>query len=151
MRRNALAVIGAVSHKLPWRQPISYATFAMRGAPSHQIVRESTYLRSASRSQDPVAEDDATMPDTVEKVAERLARLENTVAQGFYDVNRRFDNVDARFDKVDARLDKVDARLDKVDARLDKVDARFDKVDAQMKILVEMVQGLSDQIRGRRD
>ena len=46
---------------------------------------------------------------------EFLARL---MAEGFAQVNTRFDGVDTRFDGIDVRLDGVDARLDGVDARL---------------------------------
>ncbi len=38
------------------------------------------------------------MPDTVEKVAERLARLEKTVAEGFCDTNARIAALDNKID-----------------------------------------------------
>ena len=38
------------------------------------------------------------MTDTVEKVAERLAQLEKTVAEGFYETNSRFAALDNKID-----------------------------------------------------
>src|SRR5688572_14661666 len=79
MRRNCAGVIGGVSHKWQCRRSASYATSATLLADSHKIVRESPYFTSALHSQDRRAEDDATMADTVEKVVERLGRLEDKV------------------------------------------------------------------------
>ena len=50
-----------------------------------------------------MAEDDATMPDTVEKVAERLAQLEKTVAEGFHDTNARI--AAAAINKLDVSVE----------------------------------------------
>jgi hypothetical protein len=70
-----------------------------------QVVRELPYFDAASPSQDHIAKDDATMRDTVEKVAERLAQLEKTVAEGFFRNNERFENIDARLDKLEHKFD----------------------------------------------
>src|SRR5688572_646043 len=100
MRRNCAGVIGAVSHKWQCRRSVSYATSATPLAHSHKIVRESPYFTSALLSQDQCAEDDATMDDTVEKVAERLGRLEDKV-----------ERLDQRVEQLDAKVERLDDKV----------------------------------------
>ena len=76
------------------------------------------------------AKDDATLPDTVEKVAERLAKLEATVAEGFHE-NK------ARFAALDARLDALDR----------KIDISVESLRGDFRTLVEIVTGFMDEMR----
>ncbi len=72
------------------------------------------------------------MKDTVDKVAESLARLEVTVAEGFYANNQRFDAIDRRFDGVDQRLHEAELR----DIALsNKIDANTESLRAEIRAM----------------
>ena len=67
------------------------------------------------------------MTDTVEKVAERLAQLEKTVAEGFYETNSRF-----------AALDN-------------KIDVSVESLRGDIKTVIEVVSALTDEMRRTTD
>ena len=71
------------------------------------------------------------MDDTVEKVAERLAQLERTVAEGFHENTKQFDRVEARIGRLEARFD----------ARFGGLDARLDALDNKIGVSVESLRG----------
>ena len=100
--------------------PSLASNFASYGG---QVVSELTYFDPASPSQDHTAEDDATMEDTVEKVAERLAQLENTVAEGFHESNARFTALD------------------------NKINVSVESLRGDIKTVIEVVNGLTDEMR----
>jgi hypothetical protein len=52
------------------------------------------------------------MPDTVDKVAERLARLEVTVAKGFHDTELRFREIIQRLEEGEARDQALSRKID---------------------------------------
>jgi hypothetical protein len=113
----------------------------MRAWHSHKIVSELTYFDAASPSQDHTAEDDATMDDVVEKVAERLAQLEKTVAEGFHGNTQRFQGMDARFESVDARFTALE----------NKLDVSVESLRGDIKTVIEMVTALADEWRRTAD
>lgn len=67
------------------------------------------------------------MPDTVEKVAERLARLEHTVAEGFY--------------ANDARINALD----------NKIDISVESLRSDIKTVLEAVGALTEELRRTTD
>ena len=77
------------------------------------------------------------MEDTVEKVAERLARLETTVAKGFHENTRQFNQVEARFDGLDARLDALD----------NKIDVSVESLRGDLKTVVEILTAHINEMR----
>lgn len=88
------------------------------------------------------------MEDTVEKVAERLAQLEKTVAEGFHENTRQFKQVEARIGRLEARFD---ARFGGVDARLDaldnKIDVSVESLRGDVKTVVEILTAHIDEMR----
>lgn len=58
------------------------------------------------------------MAETMDKVAERLARLETTVAEGFHDTSTRLQDVQARFEDLHARIGALDNKFDVVSESL---------------------------------
>jgi hypothetical protein len=119
---------------MPRAEVDSNATFAMRVCRSRKNVRELPYFDAASHSQVPAAKDDATMTDTVEKVAERLARLETTVAEGFRDNGLRFQGIEARLDALD-----------------NKIDVSVESLRGDIKTVIEVVTALTDEWRRTAD
>lgn len=72
------------------------------------------------------------MKDTVDKVAERLARLEVTVTEGCYSNKQRFDAIDRRFDGVDQQLHEAELR----DIALgEKIDASTESLRAEIRAM----------------
>lgn len=69
------------------------------------------------------------MADTVDKVSERLAELEVTVAQGFHDLRPRFQSIDQSFEQVDQRFEQVNQRFKQVDQRFDQIDQRLNDLE----------------------
>ena len=86
--------------------------------------------------------------NTVEKVAERLAQLERTVAEGFHENTRQFNRVEARIDRLEARFD---ARFGGLDARLgvldNKIDASVEWLHGDLKTVVEIVTAHINEMR----
>ena len=108
------------------------------------MIRESPYFWSASPSQDHAAVDDATMEDTVEKVAERLAQLEKTVAEGFFANSEQFKQADGRFNSLDARFNAMELRLDALD---NKIDISVESLRSDIKTVLDAVGALADEMR----
>jgi tetrahydromethanopterin S-methyltransferase subunit G len=144
MRRNCAGVIGGVSHKWQCRRSASYATSATLLADSHKIVRESPYFTSALHSQDRRAEDDATMEDTVDKVAERLAQLEKTVAEGFFANSEQFKRAGGRFTSIEAHFNAMDLRLDALDH---KIDISVESLRSDIKTVLDAVGAVAEEMR----
>jgi hypothetical protein len=69
-----------------------------------RFIRKSEYFALASASLLHRAEDDATMADTVEQVAERLAQLEVTVAKGFHEMDQRLLTMTGKIDIITESL-----------------------------------------------
>jgi len=84
------------------------------------------------------------MPDTVEKVAERLARLESTVAKGFFENSQRFDRLDGRMDQLDGRMDRLERRMTALD---NKLDVSVDSLRSDIKTVLDGVTSLADETR----
>lgn len=62
------------------------------------------------------------MTDTVEKVAERLAHLEKTVAEGFYDTNARITALDNKLDvSVESLRGDLKTVIDVLTAHIDEM------------------------------
>lgn len=81
------------------------------------------------------------MTDTVEKVAERLAQLEKTVAEGFHENTRQFGRLEARFG---ARFGGLDARLDALD---NKLDVSVESLRGDLKTVVEVLTAHIEEMR----
>jgi hypothetical protein len=77
------------------------------------------------------------MEDTVDKVAERLARLEETVAKGFFDSGLQFKSIDAPFSMLDRRLDAMDR----------KIGVSVESLRADIKTVLETVIGFTEEMR----
>jgi hypothetical protein len=120
----------------------------MRVRCSRKNVSELPYFEAASHSQDNGAKDDATMTDTVEKVAERLALLEKTVAEGFHGNTERFKGMDVRFASIDVRFASIDARFDALE---NKLDVSVESLRGDIKTVVEIVKALTDEMRRTTD
>ena len=109
----------------------------MQALRSRKIISELTYFDAASPSQDLIAEDDAMLPDTVEKVAERLAHLEKTVAAGFHENTRQFNLAEARFGGLDARLDALD----------NKIAVSVESLRGDIQTVLEALTAFTDEMR----
>jgi len=71
---------------------------------------------------------------------ELLARL---MAEGFGEMNTRFDGIDNRLDGMDDRFDGIDGRLDGIDGRLDGIDGRLlslEKIQSQTLSRLESIE-----------
>lgn len=92
------------------------------------------------------------MPDTVDKVAERLARLEGTVAQGFHENTIRFENLEARIEKLDARVDTGFRASESRDEALGrKIDANAESLRAEInKAMQTTIETLREEFRRGR-
>lgn len=77
------------------------------------------------------------MRETVEKVAERLAQLEKTVAEGFHGNTQRFQGMDARFDSIDARFTALE----------NKLDVSVESLRGDITTVIEVVKALTDEMR----
>ena len=77
------------------------------------------------------------MEDTVEKVAERLAQLEKTVAEGFFASSEQFKRIDARFNAMELRLDALDH----------KIDISVESLRSDIKTVLDAVGALADEMR----
>ncbi len=74
------------------------------------------------------------MTDTVEKVAERLAQLEKTVAEGFHANTTRFRGLDARLDALN-----------------NKIDVSVESLRGDLKTVVEILTAHIDEMRRTTD
>ena len=81
------------------------------------------------------------MEDTVEKVAERLAQLERTVAEGFHENTKQFSRVEARIGRLEARFGGLEARFGGFEARFSGFEARLDALDNKIDVSVESLRG----------
>lgn len=123
----------------------------------------------------PSGRDDVTvvevtaMPDTIDNVAERLARLENTVAEGFHGVTNQFAAVDGRFDALEKRVGSLEStvsqgfrrienadlaqgrRTDTLERKIDTVDRKIDTVAEDLRAdineLTDAVNSLARNLR----
>ena len=77
------------------------------------------------------------MTDTVEKVAERLAQLEKTVAEGFHENSMEFRRLEARIGGVEARVDALNT----------KIDVGVESLRGDIKTVVEIVTGFIEEMR----
>ena len=74
------------------------------------------------------------MPDTVEQVAERLARLEKTVAEGFHANSTRFRGLETRLEALD-----------------NKIEVSVESLRGDIKTVIEVVNALTDEMRRTTD
>ena len=79
---------------------------------------------------------------------ERIGRLEETVAKGFFDLNGRMDNLERRMDGFDGRMDGLDGRVGDLDARIGGLDARIGGLDARIGGLDARIGGLDGRVAG---
>ena len=70
------------------------------------------------------------MEDTVDKVAERLAKLEETVAQGFFANSDQFKRIETRFEALDS-----------------KIDISVESLRGDIKTVLDAVGGLASELR----
>jgi uncharacterized coiled-coil protein SlyX len=89
------------------------------------------------------------MADEVMRVDERLARLEKTVAEGFYELNGRVGRVEGRFDVVEGRLGWVEGRLDAVEGRLGAIERRMDRLEDRLDAMNEKLDVVTESLEGK--
>lgn len=66
------------------------------------------------------------MPDTVDKIAERLARVDVTVAQAFHDTELRFQQIEAQLKATESRLTrKIDENTESLRTEIRRVYPRL--------------------------
>ena len=89
-----------------------------------------------------------TMAETVDRVAQRLASLEVTVAKGFHETSQQLDGVNSNFKSVDQRFQDVDQHFKEVHRRLHEAELR--DIDLSRKIDVT-TETLRSDIRNVMD
>ena len=108
------------------------------------------------------------MGDTVDKVAERLTKLEVTVAQGFHEVSRQFRDTETRDSELGRRIDGNSERLDRLEsavakgfhnveerdfALVNKIDVQTQAIREDLRAAVNAMNAVAEQARrsvGRR-
>lgn len=73
--------------------------------------------------------------DTIDKVSERLTKLEVTVAQGFLDNKREFQGVHREIKVLHGKVDALDR----------KIDAKTDALSSEIKTVLDAVRKLGHE------
>ena len=74
-----------------------------------------------------------TMAETVDKVAERLASLEVTVAKGFHETSQHFEGVSSEFKSVSSEFKSVGSEFKSVHSEFKSVHSEFKSVHSEFK------------------
>ena len=72
--------------------------------------------------------------------AERLARLEERVDQGFSAMELRFEAIDKRFEATEKRFEAMDKRFEAIDKRFEAIDKRFEDLYHYLDKRFEVVE-----------
>jgi predicted nucleic acid-binding Zn-ribbon protein len=75
--------------------------------------------------------------DEVMKVDTRLARLEETVANGFFADHRHFDRLDGRMSRLEDRMSAIESKLDVVS----------EAIRADIKTILDVVTAGTEEMR----
>ena len=86
--------------------------------------------------------------EEVMAVDERLARLEKTVAESFFEHGGRLDKIDGRLDKIDGRFDGLEDRMTALDS---KVDIAVESIRGDVKTVLEVMTGFIGEMRRTTD
>ena len=84
--------------------------------------------------------------DDVMAVDQRLARLEATVAQGFFEQGRRMGGLEGRMGRLEGRVDGLAGRMDGLDSRMDGLAGRMDRLEDRMDRLADRMDRLEDRM-----
>jgi hypothetical protein len=96
------------------------ARSATADAVGSEFVGKSPYFQLARASQDRRAKDDATMPkDDVMALEDRLAKLEQTMAEGFFEQRQRSDSHGKQIVGLADRMIRLEDRMFALDSKLD--------------------------------
>ena len=79
--------------------------------------------------------------DDVMAVDQRLAQLEKTVAQGFFDQGRRIGGLEGRMDGLDGRVNSVAGRMDGLAGRMDRLEDRMSGLETKLDVFAETIRG----------
>jgi len=82
--------------------------------------------------------------DDVMAVNERLARLEKTVAEGFFEQRQSFESHDGRFVSLEARMARLEDRIVAIDSKLDIFS---EAIRGDLKTVLEAVTAGTDEMR----
>ena len=80
------------------------------------------------------------------KIESEINSLAISTANGFREMDRRFEEVDKRFNEIDGRLDSMDVRFDGIDKRLDSMDARFNGIDKRLDSMDARFNGIDKRL-----
>lgn len=79
--------------------------------------------------------------DDVMAVDQRLARLEATVAQGFFEQGRRMGGLEGRIDGLAGRIGRLEDRMDRLEERMDRLEDRMSGLERKFDVFTETIRG----------
>lgn len=101
------------------------------------------------------------MADEIMLLDERISRLEQTVAQGFFEligheriVDGRIHAVEGSITRLEGRIDRLEERVGRLEVRMDQLEVRMDQLEARMGRLEERMDRLEermDRLEARMD
>lgn len=89
------------------------------------------------------------MADEIMLLDERISRLEQTVAQGFFELTGHGRIVDGRIHAVEGSITRLEGRIDRLEERMDRLEERMDRLEEQVSLLNRKLDVVAETLEGK--
>lgn len=81
------------------------------------------------------------MADDIMLLDERISRLEQTVAQGFFELTAHGRSVDGHINALEGRVTRLEERMDRLEERMDRLEEQVSLLNRKMDVIAETIEG----------